>query len=98
MSVTVVVVVRAHSHAANGRIDGRDGCYGLGRLIEKRGRDAKLVDWLAAVGLYKTFGNCGHRAPHQSFVLPARFFAQSAVISRLDLITYLSIADAVEYK
>ena len=25
---------------------GRDGCYGPGRLIEKRGRDAKLVDWL----------------------------------------------------
>ncbi|MGA8177554.1 MAG: hypothetical protein WB839_22910 [Pseudolabrys sp.] len=24
----------------------RDGCYGLGRLIEKRGRDAKLTDWL----------------------------------------------------
>jgi hypothetical protein len=25
---------------------GRDGCYGLNRLIERRGRDAKLVDWL----------------------------------------------------
>ena len=25
---------------------GRDGCYGLGRLIEKRGRDAKMIDWL----------------------------------------------------
>ena len=25
---------------------GRDGCYGLARLIEKRGRDAKLIDWL----------------------------------------------------
>ena len=25
---------------------GRDGCYGLNRLIEKRGRDAKLIDWL----------------------------------------------------
>jgi hypothetical protein len=25
---------------------GRDGCYGLRRLIEKRGRDAKLLDWL----------------------------------------------------
>ena len=24
---------------------GRDGCYGLSRLIEKRGRDAKLIDW-----------------------------------------------------
>ena len=25
---------------------GRDGCYGLHRLIEKRGRDAKLIDSL----------------------------------------------------
>jgi hypothetical protein len=25
---------------------GRDGCYGLSRLIDKRGRDAKLIDWL----------------------------------------------------
>ena len=25
---------------------GRDGCYRLRRLIEKRGRDTKLVDWL----------------------------------------------------
>jgi hypothetical protein len=25
---------------------GCDGCYGLGRLIEKRGRNAKLIDWL----------------------------------------------------
>jgi hypothetical protein len=25
---------------------GRDGCYGLHRLIEKRGREAKLIDWL----------------------------------------------------
>jgi hypothetical protein len=30
---------------------------------------------------YNTFGNCGHFAPHGSFILPARFFAQSAVIS-----------------
>jgi hypothetical protein len=25
---------------------GRDGSYGLSRLIEKRGRDAELIDWL----------------------------------------------------
>jgi len=24
---------------------GRDGCYGLAKLIDKRGRDGKLVDW-----------------------------------------------------
>ena len=24
----------------------RDGCYGLARLIERRGRNAKLIDWL----------------------------------------------------
>ena len=25
---------------------GRDGCYGLAKLIDKRGRNGKLVDWL----------------------------------------------------
>ncbi|MFZ1048457.1 MAG: hypothetical protein WAN52_22895, partial [Pseudolabrys sp.] len=25
---------------------GRDGCYRLNRLIERRGRDAKLIEWL----------------------------------------------------
>ena len=25
---------------------GRDGCYGLSRLITQRGRDAKIIDWL----------------------------------------------------
>jgi hypothetical protein len=25
---------------------GRDGCDGLSRLIDKRGRDAKVIDWL----------------------------------------------------
>jgi hypothetical protein len=25
---------------------GRDGCYGLARLIAKRGRDATVIDWL----------------------------------------------------
>jgi hypothetical protein len=25
---------------------GRDGCYGLSRLIDKRGRDSKVTDWL----------------------------------------------------
>jgi len=25
---------------------GTDGCYGLSRLIDSRGRDAKLIDWL----------------------------------------------------
>jgi hypothetical protein len=24
----------------------RDGCYGLARLIEKRGREGKVIDWL----------------------------------------------------
>jgi hypothetical protein len=24
---------------------GRDGCYGLAKLIDKRGRDRKLVNW-----------------------------------------------------
>jgi hypothetical protein len=25
---------------------GRDGCYGLSRLIAKRGRAGKVIDWL----------------------------------------------------
>ena len=25
---------------------GRDGCYGLSRLIDKRGRNGKVIDWL----------------------------------------------------
>jgi hypothetical protein len=25
---------------------GRDGCYGLSRLIDSRGRNAKVIDWL----------------------------------------------------
>jgi hypothetical protein len=25
---------------------GRDGCYGLNRLIKARGRDGKVIDWL----------------------------------------------------
>jgi len=25
---------------------GRDGCYGLSRLIDKRGGDGKVIDWL----------------------------------------------------
>ena len=25
---------------------GRDGCYDLARLINQRGRDAKVIDWL----------------------------------------------------
>jgi len=28
---------------------GHDGCYGLRRLIEKRGRNAKVIDWLDEV-------------------------------------------------
>ena len=46
---------------------GRDGCYGLNRLIERRGRDAKLVDWLdelTADGPKKQACNrCGARCP-----------------------------------
>ena len=55
---------------------GRDGCYGLGRLIERRGRDAKLVDWLDAITAdcaKKRAGNmndrCGARCPQLPKVL-----------------------------
>jgi hypothetical protein len=37
---------------------GRDGCYGLSRLIEKRGRDGKIVVWLDALtGCYRVEGS-----------------------------------------
>ena len=49
---------------------GRDSCYGLNRLIERRGRDAKLIDWLdelTADCAKKRAGNmndpCGARCP-----------------------------------
>jgi hypothetical protein len=34
-------VLRVHCNRC-----GRDGCYELGRLIDKRGRDGKVIDWL----------------------------------------------------
>ncbi|MGB9217878.1 MAG: hypothetical protein WCC42_21960, partial [Pseudolabrys sp.] len=37
---------QARSVARGLRQVGRDGCYGLYRIIEKRGRDAKPIDWL----------------------------------------------------
>ena len=49
---------------------GRHGCYGLHRLIERRGRGAKLIDWLdelTADCAKKRAGNmndpCGARCP-----------------------------------
>jgi hypothetical protein len=55
---------------------GRDGCYGLNRLIERRGRDAKLIDWLdelTADCAKKRAGNkndpCGARYPQLPKVL-----------------------------
>ena len=55
---------------------GRDGCYGLSRLIERRGRDARLVDWLDEITAdcaKKRAGNtndrCGARCPQLPKVL-----------------------------
>lgn len=49
---------------------GRDGCYGLARLIDKRGRDAKLIDWLDELTAacpkkqaYNMNDPCGARCP-----------------------------------
>jgi hypothetical protein len=45
----------AQSYSAIGELDAlrvtcsqceRDGCYGLSRLINQRGRDANIIDWL----------------------------------------------------
>jgi hypothetical protein len=55
---------------------GRDGCYGLQRLIEKRGRDAKVIDWLDELTAdcpKKTARNmndpCGAKCPELAKVL-----------------------------
>ena len=55
---------------------GRDGCYGLFRLIERRGRDAKLVAWLDEITAdcaKKRAGNmndpCAARCPQLPKVL-----------------------------
>jgi hypothetical protein len=55
---------------------GRDGCYGLNRLIEGRGRNAKLIDWLDEITAdcpKKRAGNmndpCGARCPQLPKVL-----------------------------
>ena len=56
---------------------GRDGCYGLPRLIERRGRDAKLIDdWLDEITAdcaKKRAGNmndpCGAKCPQLPKVL-----------------------------
>jgi hypothetical protein len=44
---------------------GRDGCYGLKRLIEKRGREAKLIDWLDS----RATDQCGAKCPQLPRVL-----------------------------
>jgi hypothetical protein len=55
---------------------GRDGFYGLGRLLHRRGRNAKLIDWLdelTADCAKKRTGNmndpCGARCPQLPKVL-----------------------------
>ena len=54
----------------------RDGCYGLAKLIDKRGRDAKVIDWLdelTAECPKKIAGNvndpCGAKCPQLPKVL-----------------------------
>ena len=38
-----------------------------------------VVHWMKlSTGSYSTLGNCGHRAPHGSFMSCAIFFGQSA--------------------
>jgi hypothetical protein len=51
-------------------------CYGLHRLIEKRGRNAKLIDWIDGLTAecFKRIANnmndtCGVRCPDVSKVL-----------------------------
>jgi hypothetical protein len=49
---------------------GRDSCYALNRLINKRGRDAKIVDWLGEITAdcpkklaHNWSDQCGARCP-----------------------------------
>lgn len=55
---------------------GRDGRYALSRLIDKRGRDAKIIDWLGELTVdcpKKSAGNfsdqCGAKCPQLPEVL-----------------------------
>jgi hypothetical protein len=55
---------------------GRDGCYGLSRLINKRGRDAKVIDWLDEItadcpkkSAHNMNDSCGAKCPDLPRVL-----------------------------
>lgn len=55
---------------------GRDGCYGLSRLIDKRGRDGKIIDWLDELSAecpkkvaLNMSGPCGAQCPQLPQVL-----------------------------
>jgi hypothetical protein len=55
---------------------GRDGCYGLAKLIDKRGHDGKIVDWLDAItadcpkkSVQNMSERCGARCPDVPRVL-----------------------------
>ena len=63
---------------------GRDGCYGLNRLIEKRGRDAKLVDWLDELTAECPKKDCPQHERHLRCEVPAT--VESVVIVRKPLI------------
>ena len=57
-----------------GKLDkcGRDVCYGLAKLVNKRGRDAKVIDWLDEITAdcpKKTAHNAGARCPDLPRVL-----------------------------
>ena len=56
---------------------GRDGCYGLAKLIDKRGRHGKIVDWLEELtadcpkkkSLLSMSDRCGAKFPQMPRVL-----------------------------
>jgi len=55
---------------------GRDDCYGLSRLIDKRGRGSKMIDWLDELTAdcpkkldYRMNDRCGARFPELPKVL-----------------------------
>ena len=55
---------------------GRDGCYGLSRHINQRGRDGKIIDWLDELTAecpkkisHNTNDPCGAKCPQLAKVL-----------------------------
>src|SRR5262249_2520753 len=81
---------RTGADPVQGSLAGVDGCYGLARLIDKRGRDAKVIDWLdelTAEGPKRQARNmndpCGAQCPPFAKVLES--FSSSAFAQKVGM-------------